>query len=614
MTAVGYLDGKRLSLALLAGARYVEARSERLNRINVFPVPDGDTGTNVSSTLLRIATGIARLQQPHVRETARAIADEALSGARGNSGAILAQFFIGFSEALPDAPRITTREFGRGVVGAADSAWSAIARPVEGTILSVIREWAGHIARRSEQLPDFAPLLDESLDRAQRALEETPRQLKQLASAGVVDAGAQAFVYLIEGIVKELREKGAEPPTPRGYPRDAETSLPALPLSDSPFLFRYCTEALVQGDAIDRELIRREAALLGDSIVVAGSSSKTRVHVHTNEPDRLFEALRKHVEVLQTKVEDMEAQHRTRVDPDRGTRVGIVTDSTCDLPPSMLEEYGVGVVPGRVIFGSENYLDKVTITPAEFYARFGKTEVVPTTSQPPPADYTQVYSNVAVHAGSIVSIHVSAALSGIYQASLIGARPVPNTAFAHVDSRTVSVGLGLVVREAAEAAAGGKPVEEVARVAEEAAGRVRLFIAVPTLQHLIRSGRVSSARGAIAGLLGVLPVLTMTEDGRVVRAGISRSFDGALRKMMDLLFHEVERSGDRSPKLGVAHCAAPALADQLASQLRERYAGSDVMIAECGPAIGAHAGPGAVGVAVLTGSNRKRQDLSGEGW
>jgi DegV family protein with EDD domain len=377
--------------------------------------------------------------------------------------------------------------------------------------------------------------------------------------------------------------------------------LPALSLSDSPFLFRYCTEALVQGAAIDRELIRREAALLGDSIVVAGSASKTRVHVHTNEPERLFEALRKHVEVLQTKVEDMEAQHRTLVDPDRATRVGIVTDSTCDLPPSMLEEYGIGVVPGRVIFGSENYLDKVTITPAEFYARFAETSFVPTTSQPPPADYTQVYTNVAVHAGSIVSIHVSAALSGIYQASLIGARPVPNTAFMHVDSRTVSVGLGLVVREAAEAAAAGKPVQDVARVAEEAARRVRLFIAVPGLQHLVRSGRVSTARGAIAGLFGVLPVLTMTEEGTVVRVGLSRSFEGARRKMMDLLFREVAGLGGASPRFGVAHCAAPGLADELANQLHERFRGADIMIAECGPAIGAHVGPGAVGVAVLTG-------------
>jgi DegV family protein with EDD domain len=145
------------------------------------------------------------------------------------------------------------------------------------------------------------------------------------------------------------------------------------------------------------------------------------------------------------------------------------------------------------------------------------------------------------------------------------------------------------------------PVQEVARVARDAARRVRLFVAVPTLEHLVRSGRVSSARGAIAGLFGVLPILTVTDDGSVVRAGLARSFEGAVRKMMELLFREVAGSGGASPGFGVAHCAAPGLADKLANQLQERFRGADIMIAECGPAIGAHVGPGAVGVAVLTG-------------
>src|SRR5262249_60736341 len=115
-------------------------------------------------------------------------------------------------------------------------------------------------------------------------------------------------------------------------------------------------------------------------------------------------------------------------------RVGGVTASTWDLPPTLLEERGVGVVPVRVYFGSENYLDKVTIMPAEFYARFSVTDVAPKTSQPPPADFTQVYENVAQHAGSIVSVHLSAGLSGTYQAAVVGARPVPKTRIDHVDS------------------------------------------------------------------------------------------------------------------------------------------------------------------------------------
>jgi DegV family protein with EDD domain len=596
LIAIGYLDGRRLARSVIAGARFVGDRAEALNKINVFPVPDGDTGTNVASTLQKVAAGISRLRQRHVRELSKALADEAVGGARGNSGAILAQFFCGFSEGLPNSPRITTRDFGKAVVRAGESAWSAIARPVEGTILSVIRDWSRHIAARAEETEDFAQLLPESLGEAQRSLDNTPRQMKMLAKAGVVDAGGQAFVYLLEGVVRYLRE-AARGSIPEAPPADVKAAI--FDKTPESILFRFCTEALLEGDAIDKDELRRQAALLGDSIVVAGGASKVRLHVHTNEPEKLFETLAKLAEVAQTKVEDMHAQHETRFDQNRAQRVGIVTDSTCDLPDGVVEELQIGVVPVRVFFGSENYLDKVTITPTEFYARFAVTDIAPSTSQPPPADFTQVYTNVAAHAGSIVSVHLSAALSGTYQAALVGARPVPKTSFEHIDSRNASVGLGLVVRAAAEAAAAGKSAAEVGRVARDAADRVRLFIAVPTLHHLVRGGRVSATRGLIARLLGLLPVLTVTREGKVVGAAKARGYDAARKKMMSLLFREADRAEAATRRFGVAHCDAPASADELARQIRARYPESDVMIVECGPAIGAHGGPGALAVAVL---------------
>jgi len=593
--AIGYLDGRRLSRAVIAGARFVSDRAEPLNKINVFPVPDGDTGTNVASTLQKVAAGIARVRKRDVREMSRVLAEEAVGGARGNSGAILAQFFCGFAEGLPDSPRVAAREFGAAVVRAADSAYSAIARPVEGTILSVIRDWSRFLSRRAPEVGDFAELLPESLAEAKKSLANTPKQMAALAKAGVVDAGAQAFVYLIEGIVRYLREaaRGAMPEAP---PEEVKAAL--FDRTPESILFRFCTEVLLEGDGIDRSELRRQAALLGDSIVIAGGAARMRLHVHTNEPERLFSVVGKLAEVAQTKVEDMHAQHETRFDQNRASRVGIVTDSTCDLPQTLLDELGVGVVPVRVYFGSENYLDKVTITPSEFYGRFAVTNEAPKTSQPPPADFTQVYQNVAAHAGAIVAINLSSAVSGTYQASLVGARPVQKTLFEHVDSRNVSVGLGLIVRAAAEAASSGKPVEEVARVARDAAERTRLFIAVPTLVHLVRGGRVSPLRGFIARLLGLLPVLTISREGKAEPAAKARGFPAARRKMMSLLFQAAD-AGTAARRFGVAHCDAPTTAESVAREIRDRYPESDVMIAECGPALGAHGGPGAVAVAVL---------------
>jgi DegV family protein with EDD domain len=594
--SIGYLDGRRLSRGVIAGARFVADRAEPLNKINVFPVPDGDTGTNVATTLQKVAAGLSRVRQRHVREISRVLADEAVGGARGNSGAILAQFFCGFWEGLPDRPRISTRDFGAAVVRAAESAYGAIARPVEGTILTVIRDWSRHVFRRASDVSDFAELLPESLQEARKSLENTPRQMKALEKAGVVDAGAQAFVYLIEGIVKYLRE-AARRALPEAPPEEVRAAI--FDKTPESILFRFCTEALLEGDGIDRGELRRQAALLGDSIVVAGSASKVRIHVHTNEPEKLFEVVGQFAEVAQTKVEDMHAQHESRFDRNRGERVGIVTDSTCDLPQALFDELNIGMVPVRVAFGSENYLDRVTITPTEFYARFAVTDQAPKTSQPPAADFTQVYRNLATHAGSIVSIHLSAAVSGTFQAAVVGARPVENTNFLHVDSRSVSVALGLIVRKAAEAASAGKPAEEVARIAREAGDRARLFIAVPTLEHLVRGGRVSPMRGWLANLLGLLPVLTISPEGKAEAAGKARGFEGARRKMMSLLYAAADRQDSSQRIFGVAHCDAPALAEELARQIRDRYPETDVLIVECGPALGAHGGPGAVAVAVL---------------
>ncbi len=596
MIAIGYLDGNRLSRAVIAGAHFVAERAEALNKINVFPVPDGDTGTNVASTLQKIASGIARVRQRHVREMSRTVADQAVGGARGNSGAILAQFFCGFSEGLPDAPRVTTGGFGEAVVRAAESAYSAIARPVEGTILTVIRDWAGHVSRRAADEPDFGVLLPESLKAAQVSLENTPKQMKALQKAGVVDAGAQGFVYLLEGIVTYFRESARMAPLTTA-PEDIQAAV--FDRSPEAILFRFCTEVLLEGDAIDRDGLRREVALLGDSIVMAGGASRLRLHIHTNEPEKLFEVAARFADVAQTKVEDMRAQHESRFDKNRAERVGIVTDSTCDLPITMLEELGVGVVPVRVYFGSENYLDKVTITPSEFYGRFAVTDVAPKTSQPPPADFTQVYQNVAQHAGSIVSVHLGSRLSGTYQAAVVGARPVPKTEITHVDSGSASVGLGLVVRAAAEAARSGKTAAEVAEIARETAARIRVFVAVPTLKHLVRGGRVSATRGFVARLLGLLPILTITRDGKVEAAGKARGYAAARRKMMKLLFEEAGQRESASRRFGVAHCDAEDAADELSREIRARYPESDVMIVECGPALGAHGGPGALAVAVL---------------
>jgi DegV family protein with EDD domain len=591
--AIRYLDGDRLCRAVIAGATFVNDRAEPLNKINVYPVPDGDTGTNMALTLARVARKAAGVKTRHARAAAVSIADEAVAGARGNSGAILAQFLTGFSEGVPEKARIDTGEFGRAVVRGADSARAAIQRPQEGTILTVLRDWSQFVSQQAAHVRDFGGLLAESLKAARDSLSRTPDLLTTLKKSGVVDAGAQGFVYLLEGIVRYIREAAR-----RAIP-ELPAALKAATFDREPesILFRFCTEALLEGAGLDRDALRREMALLGDSIVIAGGASKMRIHIHTNEPEIVFARLAEVARVEQTKVEDMRRQHEDRFDENRRGRVAVVTDSACDLPDALLEELGIQMVPLRVHFGLENYLDRVTIRASEFYARFAVCNEFPKTSQPPPADFRQVYESLAVHHGSIVSIHLSGALSGTLQAAARTAESIPDTEILTVDSRSASIGEGLIVREAAETVARGATAAEAAEAARRAAERVRLFVAVPTIEHLVRGGRVSAGKGMIARILGILPVLTIGTDGKAKEAGKSIGHAAAVRKMMKLLFQAAgPGSGQR---FGIAHADALESAEVLAREIRARYPSCDVLILEASPVLGAHGGPGALAVAVL---------------
>ena len=179
--AIEYIDGIRLYRSITAGLRRVVSRQEYLNKINVFPVPDGDTGTNMAYTLTSIEEGIQNNAYSDIKKMSMAIADSALDGARGNSGAILAQFFVGFADGIKDIEKLNAIEFSKAISHAKDYSYDALTKPREGTILSVIRVWSDSLESSSKNSNDFLKILSSGLIDAQKALEDTPKQLEVLA-------------------------------------------------------------------------------------------------------------------------------------------------------------------------------------------------------------------------------------------------------------------------------------------------------------------------------------------------------------------------------------------------------------------------------------------------
>jgi hypothetical protein len=593
---ITHLSGSQLKRAVIAGAQRVIQMQEQLNNINVFPVADADTGTNMALTMRSIAEGALQCKEVSVHGISRALADSALMGARGNSGAILAQFFQGLAEGFNGQSRTSLEGFADAVQVAAKNAAEAIAEPREGTILTVIRDWAQAIQLLCQRAADFRALISDSLHVATQSLQETPRKLKVLAKAGVVDAGAQGFVHLLEGAFHFV-QSGKIERIARGVLTfgNAKAKVDEAP---EEIAFQFCTEVLIVGERIERKALREQLRSMGDSMIVAGSSERVRVHIHTNEPERVFTIARGYGEVSFTKKEDMRRQHsKAHHQPDVDT-IALITDSSCDLPAEEFIRRNIRIVPVLVIFGQQSYVDKVTMTDRDFYQMLAASPHHPTTSQPAPGDFQEVFLHAAANHKQAMAIILSGAVSGTLQAAQRAAQAVNGQIDVRVvDSKNVCIGLGLILREAAEAIESGAKPEEVKRRVDWAIQNVRLFVSVETMDYLIRGGRVSRFRGAIARLLNLKPILTINNEGKA--EVVAKTFGGehGRRKLMEVVKREA--AGKRNLRFLVAHANAPETAEFHADWIRKYFEVPEVSIVSVSPALGAHAGPGAAGIAFL---------------
>lgn len=601
---VQVLTGPRFVRAVRAGSLAVVKQQEAINRINVFPVPDADTGTNLASTL-RVAAVAVSVPPLPVGLAVRKVADAALEGARGNSGAIMAQFFHGLAEALQNHVRCTAVEFAQAVQRAVEAAQQAMAHPVEGTILSVLRAWGEEVeAGVRDGVRDFGELLARSLSRARQALVRTTEQLEVLRRNKVVDAGAQGFVCFLEGVVSFFRDRRAADVRQAGLSFAATTPFAAAH-AEMQTAFRFCSEALLSGEKLDRKAVAKLLEPLGDSLVVAGGGSRLRVHLHTNEPQRLFALLATVGTVEKTKIEDMILQQLAHRSP---YRVGLVTDSSCDLPESTLAGTHLVRVPLHILFGEESFADGVEITPAQFYQRLATSPVAPKTSQPAVGEYRKVFERLLERHEGVVCVTLSSGLSGTYQAALAAAKEVDPERIRVVDSKGLSVTLGLVMEAVADKAAAGGSLEEVAQAAHEAAQQTKLFAAIPSLETAAKTGRVSPGLARISTLLHLRPILTLDGAGKAAKAGVTLGFASCLR---GLVRKAKQYAGTSPVKLMVAHANAIGAAEYVAERLCKVFGVEDIPIVNLSPVLAAHTGPGSVGIAIrrldpLAARNPKR--------
>ncbi len=586
------IDGKGLYYSFLAGARKVFENQNHLNKINVFPVPDADTGTNFASTM----RSIIELAEPNtdLKITANSLANAALVGARGNSGIIFAQFLYGFSTEASKYPSMTITEFASAVKESVKYAYQAITNPVEGTMITVIREWADYIYQIKDSFDDFTMLLESSLEKARDSLEKTKLKLQALAKADVVDAGAKAFVVFLEGIIDFFRA-GLR------MLLGSKKAIKIEELTDiihEEITFRYCTEALISGEAIDHDQIRKEISLMGDSLVVAGSPSKTRIHIHTDNPSAVFHRLMNHGAITYQKVDDMVFQNN--IASGKRARVAILTDSTCDIPRILRDKYQIHVVPLNVHFGQNYFLDGITISGKHFKKLFYSSKEFPSTSQPSYQDFVNRYAYLFTQYDSIISLHISAAMSGTWNNSRSAAEKV---AAEHGKKATVintaklSGSLGLLVLRAAQMAQEGATHDEIVQAIESWKKRTHMFVTSTTVKYMVKSGRLSPMKGFIANALKIKPVVIVNNDGKSQESGKAFTEAGTVK----IVLNKIRKILDQEQlwNYAITHFDNISTATWYAQEIEKMTGKKPLIFSEISPTLGINAGPGVVSVNLL---------------
>lgn len=587
---VPVLTAATLRRALIAGAARVIAARDELNRINVFPVPDGDTGSNLASTLNNVVNGALRWRSRHAGELLQRVGNEAIDGARGNSGAIMAQFLMGAAERVRTQPALDTVVLAEAVRRGVDSARAAIAQPVEGTIISVMVAFSNALAdsaQQSEQCVRSA--FAAALQCARQALQDTPKQMPVLQKAGVVDAGARGFVDWLEGMQDYAASGGRIPRMDGAAAAFADSDSAEAPHvhQDVDPLHRFCTECLITGEAVDRVALRDALIAQGiDSLVVAGSSRRVRVHGHIDRPQQLFDVCAQFGCVETMKADDMLQQQRSVETPDQ---VAVVTDSASDLPPALVERYGIHVVPVRVSLDGRDYLDRLGLTAAEFYQRMARSAQLPQTSQPPLGDFRRIFEHVLGHQPAGVYVGLSRQLSGTLQSGETAARGQAKPMLC-VDTQNVTVGQALLVWRAGELAQAGLQAPAIVEELQRLRAQTLMFAMARNISHAVRGGRIPSWAEPLVRWTRLIPVAKVTPEGQLKVAGGLFARKRAPEAFARFVMRRLQPAARW--RLIVGHADALADGQRLLEALKQRLPIAEAHLVEVGPAIGAHAGQG----------------------
>lgn len=583
------IDGKKLYSYIVSGARNLIVNEHNLNRINVFPVADGDTGTNLALTMKTVLSKAKQLDRADL--TMNGIAKIAVENAYGNSGMIFAQYLNGLAIGLKDKETITEDEFIQVFDGAVSYAYSAVSAPKEGTILTVMKQWGQDL--KTNVGDEFEELFEKSVNSAKDVVDATKFRLKVLLDNNVVDAGAKGFLFFIEGILHFIKTGKMDDTEFHAAELDDVSMLhPDTDLGDN----RYCSQYMVQSNKTPdyfKELLKDE----GDSLVVTGNDEYVQIHVHTNNPAKVMTQLVNEGTVTTHKVDDMQLQTNMLFKPI--SKIAIITDSIADLPKDIVDNYQIVVIPLNLIVESTVYSDKVTMTPEYFYKHLDAYKMNPTSAQATPDTIERIVNGALKNVDAMIGIFVSSKMSGTFDniSRVINKMETSNKKIALIDSKVNSVAQGMLVQEAAILREQGLAFEQIVEAVNKKIEKTHIYVSVKDLKYMIRGGRVSKVQGMILSKLKLKPVISIDEKGNGTIFAKTLSVKSAEKAILKKIKKDMKEFDIE--KYSMVYADDATVMDQFVNKVEKAIGKKPEYVDSISPIVGLNAGNGAFAIGYM---------------
>ena len=586
-----YITGNDLYEMFHYGSIHILKKRKNLNEINVFPVADKDTGNNLASTLQAIARESDRNVSFHY--ALESISESALYGARGNSGVIFAQFVNGLRVASNGKEKVTIEEFATMVNESVKYTYASLANPVEGTMLTVIKDWASSLIDIvKKKITDAKSVFNQALQFAKKSLEKTKEKLQVLKKNDVVDSGAMGFVLFLEGINSYYNNEVIERIEYDNVEIDDQDIH-----SEETVNFRYCTEGLVKVEGSFDELdLRQTLNQFGDSLIIAKGLNIFRIHIHTNYPEKVFQILSLYGKVLNQKVDNMILD----INLDKSTKkTVIVTDSIADLDQSIINDNDVVVIPIFITVDEVEYFDKLTMNNEIMFDLIPRTKEYPSTSIPSVQHVYKLFQRLTNKFEEVVLITVSSKLSATHNILATEARKLieKGKKIYIIDSLNNSATEGLLVKKAIDMLNEGKRGLDIYQTIEEMKNKTNILVCLDTFKYAAMGGRLPKAVGKVGDFFGMRPIMSLDKEGHGTAYGMAFSKKGITKKIKKIILKELKKNNIDS--YSIVHCLNEPLAREYEKIFTEIIGKKPEYIAKTSSAIALQSGVGTVAIGYI---------------